>query len=146
MLPQGVRKLPVNHLYRIETLATPGTIWCPLVLKWCPVVPKLCPVMPKLQQNDAKMMPARNPFPPSSHPASNQSTSHQSLQKRGRRQWAKPLGSAAPCLRHGARRVRYLSRICQRQSLEAPPPPPYFPFQILFALFCYPKTASKTRP
>ena len=37
-----------------------------------------------------------------------QSTSHQSLQNRGRRQWAKPLGSAAPPVGSEACKTRFI--------------------------------------
>ena len=115
----------IRKFNKFDTWASHTATSCPGVPQWCPVLHDAL-----RSQNDAEMIP-QYPFPTSSHPASNQSTGHQSLQKRGRRQWAKPLGSAAPCLQHGARRVESIpgsakSKLAGPAPAAGPPISTYF--------------------
>ena len=78
-----------------------------------------------------------------------QSTSHQFLQKRGRRQWAKPLGSAAPPVGSEACKTRFafLQSSSSRTSLNKNPLP-HWPNQCRRPLpkwrtFCSEKTSSE---
>ena len=122
---------------------------------WAPPYSNLLPRCPTVVPSGPKMMPTGpKKMPPWSQNDNNctrndgpgdkiifkayQSNNHQSLQKRGRRQWAKPLRSAAPCLRHGARRVKSSSGSAKSKLAGPAPaagPPPSSPVSTAFSFF-----------